>query len=208
MKSEAVIIGYSGHSYVVLDMLVSSNFKIQGYCEVSQKLLNPYNLEYLGSERNPNVIDLIRKFAIFLGIGDNHIRSKIFKDLQGMGLNMPKLIHDNAYVSEMTKIGVGTVIMPGSVINSCSIIGKCVVCNSASVIEHECQIDDFVHIAPGAVLAANVRVGKRSFIGANAVVIQGINIGSDVVVGAGAVVVNDIPNGAIVYGNPARLKSK
>jgi acetyltransferase-like isoleucine patch superfamily enzyme len=54
------------------------------------------------------------------------------------------------------------------------------------------------------VLAGNVQVGERSFIGANASVKQGVNIGSRVTVGAGAVVLNDIPDGEVWVGNPSR----
>lgn len=49
-------------------------------------------------------------------------------------------------------------------------------------------------------------VKKGATIGANATIICGIDIGRYAFVGAGAVVTKDIPNYAIFYGNPARLK--
>jgi acetyltransferase-like isoleucine patch superfamily enzyme len=54
------------------------------------------------------------------------------------------------------------------------------------------------------VLAGNVFVGERTFIGANAIVKQGIKIGKDVIVGAGSVVLSDIPDGKKIVGNPNR----
>lgn len=58
--------------------------------------------------------------------------------------------------------------------------------------------------APGVILAGNIRVGDRSFIGANAVVKQGVTIGEDALIRAGAVVIRDILNGEKFVGNPGR----
>jgi maltose O-acetyltransferase len=53
-----------------------------------------------------------------------------------------------------------------------------------------------------------VTVGARTLIGLGAVVLPGIVIGSDCIIGAGSVVVRDVPDGATVYGNPARPRAK
>ena len=70
------------------------------------------------------------------------------------------------------------------------------------------MIGDFSHIAPGAVLCGNVKVGRKSFIGAGAVIRQGIIIGDNVMVGAGAVVIRDVPDNTTVVGNPQRVLSE
>ena len=44
MNKEAVVIGYSGHSYVILDILLNNGYKIIGYCEKEPKAKNPYSL--------------------------------------------------------------------------------------------------------------------------------------------------------------------
>ena len=49
-------------------------------------------------------------------------------------------------------------------------------------------------------------VRKGASIGANATLLAGITVGADAMVGAGAVVTKDVPPGAIVVGNPARIK--
>jgi UDP-2-acetamido-3-amino-2,3-dideoxy-glucuronate N-acetyltransferase len=49
-----------------------------------------------------------------------------------------------------------------------------------------------------------VRMG--SSIGANATILCGVTLGQYCFVGAGAVVTHDIPDYALVYGNPARIK--
>ena len=49
------------------------------------------------------------------------------------------------------------------------------------------------------------KVLQGASIGANATILPGITIGSNAMVGAGAVVTRSVPQGAIVYGNPARI---
>jgi len=50
-----------------------------------------------------------------------------------------------------------------------------------------------------------VKIGARSFIGANATIIPGITIGSNVTIGAGTIVIKDIPDDVTCVGNPARI---
>ena len=49
-----------------------------------------------------------------------------------------------------------------------------------------------------------VRIGARTFLGANAIVCKGAIIGGEAVIAAGSVVVGDVPAGEIWGGNPAR----
>jgi len=206
MKTDAIIIGYSGHSYVVLDSLLTNHFNVLGYVEKAEQEKNPYHLTYLGSEEDFNTLQLLQKNACFICIGDNKIRAKLFNELGKHQLLFPSLVHPSASISSLAKLGKATVVLPNAIINSCAILGNAVICNSGAIIEHECKLGDYCHIAPGAVLAGNVSVGDYTFIGANAVVKQGIIIGSNVTIGAGAVVTKNIPDGVTVYGNPARIR--
>jgi acetyltransferase-like isoleucine patch superfamily enzyme len=86
-------------------------------------------------------------------------------------------------------------------------VGCAAIINTGAIVEHDCTVDDGVHLSPGAVLCGTVSVGARSWIGAASVVIQGRRVGSDAIVGAGAVVVHDIPEGVVAFGNPARVQS-
>ena len=99
----------------------------------------------------------------------------------------------------------GVMIAPNVSINALAKIGIGAICNTYSVIEHECIIGDFAHIGPGAILCGNVHVGENSFVGAKSVVRENIHIGKNVLIGAGSVVVKDIPDNCKVVGNPARI---
>jgi UDP-2-acetamido-3-amino-2,3-dideoxy-glucuronate N-acetyltransferase len=49
-------------------------------------------------------------------------------------------------------------------------------------------------------------VKRGASIGANATIVCGITLGQYCLVGAGATVTRDVPDYALVYGNPARLR--
>src|SRR3954453_17157918 len=55
---------------------------------------------------------------------------------------------------------------------------------------------------------APVRIGDRTYVGAQAVVIKGVTIGARCVVRAGSLVNRDVPDGTIVDGVPARVRGR
>lgn len=52
------------------------------------------------------------------------------------------------------------------------------------------------------------RIRKGVTIGANVTIVCGITVGKYAFIGAGSVVTKDVPDYALVYGNPARIKGK
>ncbi len=199
-----ILIGYSGHGLVIVDVAKNNKLDILGYAEKSIKSKNPYNLKYLGDEKDNNFIGWKTKADFIIGIGDNLIREKVFKLIIGNSCKVRTLICKSANISESVTIGQGTFINKNVSVNSFAKIGQNVILNTSCVVEHECVISDSVHIAPGAVLAGKVIVGERSFVGANAVIKQGVIIGKDAIIGAGSVVIKDIPDGGKFAGNPSR----
>ena len=199
--------GYSGHGYVVAEIANLLRYDLRAYIDVEEKKYNPFKLQYLGREESIDTGFLKKEdIRIVLGIGDNRLRKKVFNFFLEKHILSETLLHPKSVISSLTYIAEGTIVMASAVINPFVKIGKGVICNSGCIIEHECFIEDFVHIAPGAVLVGNVKVGHNSFIGANSFIKQGLFIGNNVIIGAGSVVINNIPDDSIVYGNPAKLK--
>jgi sugar O-acyltransferase (sialic acid O-acetyltransferase NeuD family) len=203
LKKPVAIVGYSGHAYVIIDILLSSGRLVTAYCDNEEKEFNPYHLTYLGKESD--VIKQLKKFDFFACVAHNGIREKIHNNLgQLLGNNPINAIHPSAVISASVKMGDGIMIAANATLNPLVQLGRGVICNTSTSIDHECIIGDFSHIAPGAVLCGNVTVGKGTFIGANSVIRQGIYIGNNVIIGAGTVVVKDVPDNATIIGNPAR----
>lgn len=83
--------------------------------------------------------------------------------------------------------------------------GKHCIVNTGAAIDHECILEDYVHVSPHATLCGNVEVGEGSWIGAGAVINPGVKIGKWTIIGSGSVVCKDIPDGVTACGSPCRI---
>jgi sugar O-acyltransferase (sialic acid O-acetyltransferase NeuD family) len=202
------IIGYSGHAYVTIDILLSASQKVTAYCDAEEKDRNPFSLTYLGKESDTDVQAILKKYDYFIAIGDNAARGRVYKKLVPQLGNPINAIHSTAVISPSVKLKDGIFAAANVSINPLVEIGTGVICNTSCSIDHECIIGDFAHIAPGAVLCGNVKVGSSSFIGAGSVIKQGVRIGDNVMIGAGCVVVKDIEDNCIMIGNPQKKLNK
>ncbi len=200
-----IIIGYSGHAFVVCGIIKAAGKQVTGYCDKEEKTYNPLDLKYFGNEHSNQALAAMKVHGGFIAIGINSIRNGIYEELIAKNIHFVNAIHPSAVIDAMVAIADGTVMIAANVtINPLAKIGIGAICNTGCIIEHECVVGDFAHIGPGAVLCGNVKVGKQSFIGANAVIRQGIMIGANATIGAGSVVVKDVPDNATVVGVPAR----
>lgn len=127
--------------------------------------------------------------------------------LQGTGLPLERfetIVHPQASVSSLAKLGRGVAVLPGVSIAACAEIGHHVILLQGSIISHHCHIGDYGCVASGACLSGNVEASPFCYIGANASVRNGIKLGTRSLVGIGAVVVEDVPDNHVVVGNPAK----
>ena len=200
-----VIVGYSGHAYVVAESYLSKGNSLEYYTNLIKANKNPFNLAYLGCETDSNFQGWDLKLAYILGIGENNLRYKIAQLLLSNSKIIESVIDANAIISKSANIGVGVFASKGVLVNAFSKIRDFAILNTGCIIEHECEIGAAAHIAPGAVLAGNVKIGNRSFIGANSVIKQGVEIGDDVIIGAGSVIIKNISSNTKIVGNPGRI---
>ncbi len=200
-----ILIGYSGHAFVVYGILNSAGKKIIGYCDKEEKQFNPFSLSYFGTETSERALQALKQNNFFIAVGDNAVRKKIYDQLAQNDLLPVNAIHSSAVIDPSAAIAMhGVMIAANASINPLAKIGAGAICNTGCIIEHECKVGDFAHIGPGAVLCGNVKVGNGTFIGANAVIKQGVIVGKNAMIGAGAVVVRDVPDDITVVGVPAK----
>lgn len=201
-----ILIGYSGHSYVIYGILKSMGITATGFCDTEEKKINPFCLPYFQKETSEEGLKVITQEEFFIAVGNNDVRCRIYNDLAARNLFPMNIIHAAAVIDESVEMGAHGIMVAANVsINALAKIGMGAICNTSCIIEHECKIGNFAHIAPGAVLCGNVKVGEKSFVGAGSVIRENISIGNNVIIGAGSVVVKDIPDNVKVAGNPARI---
>ena len=204
VSKRVYLFGYSGHAYVIIESVYKLGYTIMGYFADKEVTSNPYQIPYFGSEKNVDSKTIIKDDFVFPAVGDNQIRAKLVTFFDKNQLNQFPIIDPTARVSATVNIGVSTYIGKNVCINAQARIGKGVIINTAAIVEHECVVEDFTHIAPGAVLCGNVRIGERTFVGANTVVRNNLSIDSSIIIGAGSVIVKSINNKGVFVGNPSR----
>lgn len=149
-----------------------------------------------------------------VAIGGHHgaVRLSLQDRLQEHGVDPVVVIHPTAYIARRedgqagASIGKGTQILAGSIVGIDATIGRGCIINTRASVDHECILEDGVHLAPAVTLAGGVTVGMNTVIGAAAVVLPQVHVGRNAFVGSGAVVTRNVPDGKVVYGNPARVQ--
>ena len=92
------------------------------------------------------------------------------------------------------------------IVKSYSTIEENVIVNTSAIVDHDCLIQEFSHISPGAILAGNVTIGPNSWIGIGARIIRGVTLGKGVIVAAGSTVTKSYPGKVMLAGTPAKIK--
>lgn len=205
LNKKVVLAGYSGHGLVVADAALEQGLELLYYTDKERISKNPYNLEYLGFEGDPDYKHWNQDYAYALAIGNNTIRQKTADTILNRGKELLNIIHPRSSVSKSLSSGIGNFINNCAVVNAQVVIGDFCILNTGSILEHECHLGNAVHIAPGAVLAGGVEVGDHTFIGANAVIKEGVRIGKNVIIGAGSVILGDVADDMKIVGNPGRI---
>lgn len=142
-----------------------------------------------------------------IGIGNPILRKKMFEKFTQIGGIPTSTISLDAKIgSKEISIGFGTNILDGAIISNSVTIGiGCMIYYNA-ILTHDCIIGDFVEISPSAILLGRCTVGSYAQIGANAIILPDISVGINVIIGAGAIITKNVPDNAVVYGNPAKIK--
>lgn len=207
MSEPVFVFGASGHAKVVIDAIRSQGrFKVALLIDDDAKRHDTEVLGHrvAGGRESLPVFRKESKLGI-VAIGDNDARLVVAQWLAQTGFGFFSAIHPQAVVSSSASVGVGSLVMPGCVVNADTRIGAHVIVNTAATVDHDCVVEDGVHLAPGSHLCGGVHIGRGSVIGAGSVVVPGVRIGVGVVVGAGSTVLIDIPDGNRAAGSPCRI---
>lgn len=201
--STLALLGAGGHGKVVADAALLAGWKnVLFFDDAWPQIQTNGHWPVVGDMAA--LLARLQEFdGVLVSIGHCKARWQKQQALQAAGATLATLVHPQACVSPYARLGAGTVVMAGAVVNVDAEIGDANIVNTCASVDHDCALAHGVHICPGAHLSGNVSVGACSWVGVGAAVRQGTRIGAGVTVGAGAVVVKPIPDGLTVVGNPA-----
>lgn len=209
MTEKILLVGGGGHCKSVLDsLLMQSIFSeiaiIDKEENIGKKILG---IPIIASD--DGLLKLydsgFRNAFVTLGsIGNPSRRVKIFEMLKEIGYTIPNIIDPSALVSPYAKLSDGVFVGKNSIINAGVEILRGAIVNTGVILEHDCMVGEFAHIAPGSVLCGGVNIGQSTHIGAGSMVKQNITIGSNSMIGIGSVVLRDCGDHSISFGNPCK----
>lgn len=202
-RCRLIVFGAGGHAKVVIDAAErSGRFEVAGILDD-----NPasWGTDIFGYRVIGN-ISSIRHHGCeaIVAIGSNYARERIGREFANRGIELATIVHPRAQLSRGVRIGSGTVLMAGSIVNADTCLGSAVIINTGATVDHDCRIGNAVHIAPGVTICGGVMIGGRVLVGAGATICPGVVVGDDAIIGAGACATRPVTAGSTVVGTPAR----
>ena len=215
MIEEMIFWGATGQAKVLRECLKLSGIRLVSVFDNNESLISPFDdVPIYFGKKNFEIWIRERElnnpvgFLVAIGGDKGEDRIEIQEYLESYGLIALIAKHPTAVIADNVKIGSGSQVLANSTACVETIVGRGCIINTGAIVDHECHLDDGVHICPGANLAGCVEVERYAMIGTGAVVLPRIRIGQGAIVGAGAVVVEDVPPHTVVVGNPARVIRK
>lgn len=154
-------------------------------------------------------MDVNRSAKWNIGFADCKIRRMKTDQVQKDGFELFSVAAPTSVVGNSVSIGEGAVLSDFSILTADLQIGKSFHCNIYSYVAHDCEVGDFVTLAPRVSVNGRVTIEDDVYIGTGATILPGrsdqpIRIGKGAIVGAHALVTKDVEPGATVVGAPAK----
>lgn len=194
-------------SLQMLKDLYQDNFEITGIFDPFISELDFKSDVKFYNKKNElnNLIKSSTHYLLCIGGANGYARVMIANKLNLFGLKTISLISKHSILEDLSYKGEGIQSMPGAIVNKYSYLGNHCILNTNSSVDHECEIQDGVHIMGGASISGRVVIGQYSSVGTNATILPDIKIGKNVYVGAGSVVTKDVKDNSVIVGVPGKF---
>lgn len=205
-----ILIGGGGHASVLADILLGQGREIVAV--ISPDALSSRavfaGLAHLAQDEevkrfSPDSVYLVNGIGM---LPRSMLRQRVNQQFLELGYQFETVIASDAHVSRFATIHSGAQILSGARVQTGAVIGEHTIVNSGALVEHDCQIGTYNHIAPRATLCGEVFTHEAVYIGANATVIQGLALEAQSTVGAGAILTQSLPLGGTCYPTRACIK--
>ncbi len=203
-ENDILIYGGGGHAKSVIDLIrASGQFRIVGIVDDGMDVSSTVmDVPVLGGA---DQLDALFARGVHLaanavgGIGAPEKRVAVFERLDQAGFRFPALVHPRAYVEPTARVADGSQVFAFAYVGSDSTVGFGCILNYGSITSHDCHLDDYVNLSPGATLAGGVSMGDCTQVGMRATVNLNLTVGSSVRIGNSATVKCNVPDGTIIH---------
>ncbi|MEI7026255.1 NeuD/PglB/VioB family sugar acetyltransferase [Paenibacillus sp. y28] len=151
-------------------------------------------------------------FKFIIAVGRPDVRKRIYEAFPELAY--VNIVHPGAALGSRQKAGLlgrkGNIVFAGAQMTTGIRCGSFGIYNQNCTVAHDCIIENYVTIGPGASISGNVHLKEGAYVGTGAVILQGrslenkLEIGRCATIGAGAVVTKPVPDNQTVKGVPAR----
>ena len=193
-KPKLILIGAGGHARSCIDVIEEQGvFQIAGLVGLPDQEKSKYiDYGYSVIGADTDLPELAKKYEYALitvgQIQSADSRIRLYQKINSLSFRLPMIVSPMAHISSHAKIGAGSIVMHGAIVNAGASVGNNCIINSRALIEHDAEVGDHCHISTGAILNGNAKVGGRSFVGSNSVIRQDVVIGEGSLIGMGLVV--------------------
>ncbi|WP_202972054.1 acetyltransferase [Moorena producens] len=197
-----ILVGAGGHGRACIDVIEQQgHFTIVGLVGRSDEVgTSVLGYPVLGTDadlpelrhKSPNALVTLGQIKT-----PNH-RIRLFELLVQMGFCLPTIFSPQAYVSRHSRVGEGTIVMHGALVNAGASVGRNCILNTRAVVEHDVVIGDHCHVSTTVIINGGTQVGAGTFIGSNSSLREQIRVGQNCLIGMGQQVLRDVEDGSRV----------
>lgn len=207
MKSRIVIAGAGGFGRGVYDWL-QDNLHARHTSQMSEVVFIDDGAPLI--QPQTPVISTIMAYEprphdhVLCAVAKPELRRQIVERLRRRGAVFYSFVDYRAVIGSRVRIGEGSIICPGTVLDADVNVGAHVHVNSNSFVGHDSVLDDYATLSPAVNVMGEVSVGVGGFLGGSSVVLPRTNVGAWSILGAGAVLVKSSDPETVMVGNPAK----
>lgn len=160
----------------------------------------------------PNIIDSVENYCVqeddvfFCAMGEAKWRKYYSDIITNKGGHFINIYHPTAIISDAATFGEGCFVGPFCCVSPNVSIGDHVIIHAYSNLGHDALVGSFSTLESYVFMGGGASVGMLSTMHTRSSVIPHKKIGREATVGIGSVVIRNVPDGVLVFGNPARIE--
>ena len=202
-----IIVGAGGMGRTIYDMVMENptlkkEYVVKGFIDDNTHSLDAF-------EGYPAIIGTISNYEIMpddffvCSIGGNS-RRVCMESIINRGGEFITMIHPTSRIGTNVHIGKGCYVGAFTTIAADAYIDDYNFIQTNTIIGHDVHIGKWNRIDSFVMCVGGTKIGEGCMIHTNAMINHNVEIGNGAHVGACSFVVNSVPEGATVFGNPAR----